>query len=481
MLNAAKRISTFGIRIEFANIHFSKGACQDIFFKQLRLWLVKLKKHSSVKQKISVFWFRRDLRLEDNHGLYQALKGPWPVLPVFIFDPNILLRLSSKADARVEFILSALQDLQEKLLSVGSSIRVLHLSPLEAFKSLVEQFDIQAIYCNHDYEKYARERDEHIKQWAGQNSIQFYSYKDQVIFEKDEVLSGQNTPYTVFTPFARKWKEKLSQQQFSLFPSGSLQNYVSIQQDLPSLKSLGFEVSGIEFPIKSVSSELILDYQAQRDFPAKGATSRLSVHLRFGTLSIRSLVKRAVDLSETWLNELIWRDFYFSILHHFPHVSEGHAFRKEYDLMEWRNNELEFEAWCVGQTGYPIVDAGMRELNATGFMHNRVRMIVASFLVKHLLIDWRWGEAYFAKKLLDFDFAANNGGWQWAAGCGCDAAPYFRIFNPTLQTQKFDKELAYIRKWVPEFQELGYPQPIVNHEYARIRVLAAYKKALNRQ
>jgi deoxyribodipyrimidine photo-lyase len=229
-----------------------------------------------------------------------------------------------------------------------------------------------------------------------------------------------------------------------------------------------------------VQDELIKAYAQDRDFPAKPGTSRLSVHLRFGTLSIRSLVRQALGKSEVWLNELIWRDFYFNIVHHFPHIGEGHSFRKEYDRMKWRNNEEEFKAWCDGKTGYPIVDAGMRELNATGFMHNRVRMVVASFLVKHLLIDWRWGEAYFASKLLDFDFSANNGGWQWAAGSGCDAAPYFRVFNPTLQTQKFDQSLAYIKKWVPELQELSYPAPIVNHEFARVRVLAAYKEALGK-
>jgi deoxyribodipyrimidine photo-lyase len=433
-----------------------------------------------VKQKISIFWFRRDLRLEDNHGLYQALRGEWPVLPIFIFDPNILLKLNSKNDARVEFILSALQAIQDKLILNGASLKVIHATPQEAYEELADQYDIQSIYCNHDYEKYASVRDESIHAWASQREIKFSTFKDQVIFEKNEVLSGQNTPYTVFTPYSRKWKEKLAQQPISVFPSEDLQNYLAFTGELPSLSYLGFAKSGLLFPDKTVATEIIQGYQALRDFPAKGATSRLSVHLRFGTVSIRSLVNQAIGISETWLNELIWRDFYFNILHHFPHVSDGHAFRKEYDHMEWRNNEVEFESWCSGQTGYPIVDAGMRELNSTGFMHNRVRMIVASFLVKHLLIDWRWGEAYFAEKLLDFDFSANNGGWQWAAGCGCDAAPYFRVFNPTLQTQKFDKELAYIRKWVPEFQELSYPQPIVNHEFARERVLAAYKKALGR-
>ena len=433
-----------------------------------------------MKQKISIFWFRRDLRIEDNHGLYEALKGGFPVLPIFIFDPNILLKLNSTQDARVEFILSALHAIQKRLLDQGSSLKVIHASPQEAYEQLAEQYDIQAIYCNHDYEKYAGIRDGSIQSWAKQRGIEFSTYKDQVIFEKNEVLSGQNTPYTVFTPYSRKWKERLAQNAIQVFPSETLQNYVNFTEELPSLESLGFTNAGLLFPVNSVSTEIIQGYQANRDFPAKGATSRLSVHLRFGTVSIRSLVKQAIGVSETWLNELIWRDFYFNILFHFPHVSDGHAFRKEYDRMEWRNNEVEFKAWCEGQTGYPIVDAGMRELNSTGFMHNRVRMIVASFLVKHLLIDWRWGESYFAEKLLDFDLAANNGGWQWAAGCGCDAAPYFRVFNPTLQTQKFDKELAYIRKWVPEFQELSYPQPIVNHEFARVRVLAAYKKALGR-
>jgi deoxyribodipyrimidine photo-lyase len=433
-----------------------------------------------VKKKISIFWFRRDLRIEDNHGLLQALRGAWPVMPIFIFDPNILLKLNSKQDARVEFILSALQNIQNILIPEGSSLNVIHATPVEAYEHLADQYDIQAIYANHDYEKYAEVRDGSIQTWAQQKGIEFLTFKDQVIFEKDEVLSVQNTPYTVFTPYSRKWKEKLAQQPIQVYPSEEVQNYLPFASELPSLADLGFERSGLVFPEKSVSTQLIQAYQADRDFPAKGATSRLSVHLRFGTISIRSLVSRALGVSETWLNELIWRDFYFNILANFPHVSDGHAFRKEYDRMEWRNNEVEFEAWCKGQTGYPIVDAGMRELNTTGYMHNRVRMIVASFLVKHLLIDWRWGESYFAEKLMDFDFSANNGGWQWAAGCGCDAAPYFRVFNPTLQTQKFDKELTYIRNWVPEFQELSYPQPIVNHEQARVRVLAAYKKALDR-
>jgi deoxyribodipyrimidine photo-lyase len=349
---------------------------------------------------------------------------------------------------------------------------------LEAFKNLQSQYTIRAIYANHDYEKYGCDRDDVIMRWAESQQIKFHTYKDQAIFEKNEVLSGQGTPYTVFTPYSRKWKERLRTEPIVQFPSEELQNYLSAKFDILSLESIGFESAGLAFSKPTVADDLIRNYGERRDFPALPGTSRLSVHLRFGTVSIRSLVLQAIGKSEVWLNELIWRDFYFNILHHFPHISTGHAFRKEYDRMEWRNNEEEFDAWKQGQTGYPIVDAGMRELNSTGFMHNRVRMIVASFLVKHLLIDWRWGEAYFAAKLVDFDFSANNGGWQWAAGSGCDAAPYFRVFNPTLQTKKFDGELAYIRKWVPEFQELSYAKPIVNHEFARERVLAAYKKAL---
>ncbi|MCE4216650.1 cryptochrome/photolyase family protein [Aquirufa antheringensis] len=428
-------------------------------------------------KKVSIFWFRRDLRIEDNHGLFQALSTSEPVLPLFIFDTNILDRLPSKKDGRVEFIHQAITLLNE---AIGGHLCVKHGNPLAIFKDLMTKWDIVRIYTNHDYERYGLDRDVSISELAQEKGIEFRSFKDQVVFEKDEVLSGAGTPYTVFTPYSRKWKALLAETSLPNFPSSESTNYVSDTFTLPSLADIGFQSSGLLFPQASVADELIRAYAQDRDFPAKPGTSRLSVHLRFGTLSIRSLVRQAIGKSEVWLNELIWRDFYFNILHHFPHISEKHSFRKEYDRMNWRNNEEEFKAWCEGKTGYPIVDAGMRELNATGFMHNRVRMIVASFLVKHLLIDWRWGEAYFAEKLLDFDFAANNGGWQWASGSGCDAAPYFRVFNPTLQTQKFDQSLAYIKKWVPELQELSYPAPIVNHELARARVLAAYKEALGK-
>ena len=428
-------------------------------------------------KKVSIFWFRRDLRIEDNHGLFQALSAEEPVLPLFIFDTNILDRLPSKNDGRVEFIHQSITRLNE---AIGGHLCVKQGNPLAVFKELLTQWDVVRIYTNHDYERYGQERDAAVNALAQEKGCVFSTYKDQVVFEKDEVLSGAGTPYTVFTPYSRKWKALLAEIVLPNFASQALKNYVADTFSIPSLPDIGFQPSGLAFPQAIVQDELIKAYAQDRDFPAKPGTSRLSVHLRFGTISIRSLVRQAVGKSEVWLNELIWRDFYFNIVYHFPHIGEGHSFRKEYDRMKWRNNEVEFKAWCEGKTGYPIVDAGMRELNTTGFMHNRVRMIVASFLVKHLLIDWRWGEAYFAEKLLDFDFAANNGGWQWAAGSGCDAAPYFRVFNPTLQTQKFDQSLAYIKKWVPELQELTYPAPIVNHEFARGRVLAAYKEALGK-
>ncbi len=431
-------------------------------------------------KKVSVFWFRRDLRIEDNHGLFQALSGPYPVLPIFIFDKAILSRLPSKKDGRVEFIHQALATLKSLISQQAGDISIFHDHPLHVFEKLTSEYDVQAIYLNHDHEKYAIQRDEEIKQLANSKKISFHTFKDHVIFEKNEVLSGQGTPYTVFTPYANKWKDRLKNEPVTIYPSENLTNYTDIKSDLPSLESIGFAPSGLSFPGKFVTDQLIKDYQASRDFPAINGTSKLSVHLRFGTISIRSLVNLANGTSETWLNELIWRDFYSNILFHFPHISNGLAFRKEYDHIQWRNNEVEFEAWKQGKTGYPMVDAGMRELNQTGFMHNRVRMVVASFLVKHLLIDWRWGETYFAEKLLDFDFSANNGGWQWAAGSGCDAAPYFRVFNPSLQAQKFDPNCIYIKKWVPEFQEFTYATPIVNHEFARKRVLEVYKKALGK-
>jgi deoxyribodipyrimidine photo-lyase len=353
--------------------------------------------------------------------------------------------------------------------------------PTEAFEALKKQYQIHSVFTNQDYEPYGINRDAQIATDLANDKIEFHAYKDQVIFEKSEVTKEDGKPYTVFTPYSRRWKAAWEANTPKLLPSEKGLEYFIDSKPLkiPSLKDMGFEQTDLVVPAKKWKESTVKNYTEQRNFPAKeGGTSHLGMHLRFGTISIRQLALETASINTTYLNELIWRDFYHMILWHFPHVAEGKSFRAQYDLIEWRNNEKEFEAWCNGQTGYPIVDAGMRELNATGFMHNRVRMIVASFLTKHLLIDWRWGEAYFAQKLLDFDFAANNGGWQWASGSGCDAAPYFRVFNPRLQTEKFDKQLQYIRKWIPELDSLSYPQPIVVHEEARVRVLAAYAKAL---
>ncbi len=423
----------------------------------------------------TLFWFRRDLRLQDNAGLYHALRENKDVVPIFIFDTTILDELDEKADRRVEFIHNSLTVIQEQLTELGSSLLVFHGDPIEIFKSLKPK----ALYTNHDYEPYARKRDEQVKNILIKHGAEFKTFKDQVIFEKDEVTKDDGKPYTVFTPYSRKWKAALNTFYLKSFPTekyfGSLKKMKPVS--IPSLEELGFEKAGGTFPQRVIKQSIVEKYNLQRNFPAIEGTTKLSIHLRFGTVSIRKLAQLAQKKNETWLNELIWRDFYHMILWHFPQV-EKEAFKPSYDKIEWRNNEKEFKLWCEGKTGYPIVDAGMRELNTTGFMHNRVRMIVASFLTKHLLIDWRWGEAYFAKKLLDFDLAANNGGWQWAAGSGCDAAPYFRVFNPALQTEKFDPELKYIKKWVPELGTNEYPKPIVEHTLARNRVLKVYKEAL---
>ena len=429
---------------------------------------------------VSIFWFRRDLRLHDNAGLYHALKSGNPVLPIFIFDKNILDKLGDKKDRRVEFIHNVITEIQSELNNLGSTLLVKYGTPEEIFPELLNNYDVSAIYMNHDYEPYAHERDDSVKEYVRSEGVDFHTFKDQAIFEKNEILSGAKTPYVVFTPYSRKWKEKLNEFYLKSYPNEAyFENFLKTSNiEIPSLNEMGFRKVGGYFPAKEVRENIIKNYAERRNFPAIEGTSRLSVHLRFGTVSIRDLARKAKDLSETWLNELIWRDFYFNILHHFPQVGQGHAFRKEYENIVWRNNEMEFQKWCEGKTGYPIVDAGIREMNTTGYMHNRVRMIVASFMIKHLLIDWRWGEAYFAKKLIDFDLSANNGGWQWASGSGCDAAPYFRVFNPRLQTEKFDKNLEYIKKWIPEINSFNYPHPIVDHDFARKRVLEVYQKAL---
>lgn len=432
-----------------------------------------------MNKNISVFWFRRDLRLEDNAGLFHCLKEETNVLPVFIFDKNILNRLDNRNDRRVDFIHQALGYLDDKLVSLGSTLLVLHDSPLEAFKYIAENFKLKSVYTNSDYEPYALERDAGIGSFLKTKGVEFRTFKDQVVFEKWEVVKANGEPYTVFTPYSKVWKQKLNDASTQVYATEEyFGNFFKTKQFIvPSLESIGFDKTDLKFYVPEINADVLKNYHLTRNIPSIGGTSRLSVHLRFGTISIRQLVDIAIKCNDQWLNELIWREFFMSILFHFPHVVHE-PFKKKYEGIRWRNNEQEFEKWCAGQTGYPIVDAGMRELNETGFMHNRVRMVVASFLTKHLLIDWRWGEAYFAEKLLDYELSANNGNWQWAAGCGCDAAPYFRIFNPEEQTKRFDPDFKYISKWVPECSGFGYVSPIVEHRYARERALKAYKAAL---
>ena len=428
---------------------------------------------------VNIIWFRRDLRLDDNAALYYALKDKNPVVPVFVFDKNILDDLENKQDPRIEFIYETVQQMQAQLKKYGSTINVFYATPLEAFEQLLEKFTIKKVFANEDYEQYAIDRDAQVSALLNKHNAQLDLYKDHVLFSKNEILKDNNEPYTVFTPYSKKWLAKLNAFYLKSYSSKKyFRNfYKENGRQIPLLESMGFKKTGKPFPSKTIHTDLIEAYNTTRDFPGINGTSRLGIHLRFGTISIRKLAAKAYQLNKIYLNELIWRDFYHMILWHFPHVRKGYAFHKQMDNIKWRNNEKEFEAWCEGRTGYPIVDAGMRELNETGFMHNRVRMVTASFLSKHLLIDWRWGEAYFAKKLLDYDYAANNGGWQWSAGTGCDAMPYFRIFNPTAQAKKFDKDLKYIRKWVPEFESFNYPKPIVEHEFARKRALTVYKAA----
>lgn len=435
-----------------------------------------------MRKKISIFWFRRDLRLDDNVGLLEALKGEYPVLPLFIFDKEILDGLPKK-DARVSFIFSTVQKMRSELKkNHGSSLTLLYGTPKSVFQDLLKDYDIQTVYTNHDYEPYAKKRDGEIKALLEQEGKDFLTFKDQVIFEKNEVVKDDGKPYVVYTPYKNKWKSTFnSEKHLQIQYTSKYLDNVYKNTSLPnlSLADMGFKKSNVEVPDYTVTPTLIENYEKTRNFPAKElGTSRLGPHLRFGTVSVRKMMKKAIaEKNEVFWSELIWREFFMQILWHFPHTV-NQSFRPKYDRIEWRNNEMEFEKWKQGETGYAFVDAGMRELNTTGFMHNRVRMLVASFLCKHLLIDWRWGEAYFAEKLLDYDMSANVGNWQWAAGSGVDASPYFRIFNPMTQIDKFDKQKEYINKWVPDLQELTYPPKIVDHKMARERCLKVYKEAV---
>ncbi len=427
---------------------------------------------------MNIFWFRRDLRLEDNVGLFHALQSNEEVLPIFIFDDSILSQLP-KNDARVTFIHQQLEKIQLQLQTVGKSLAVFYAKPLDVFTQLIAENKINSVYTNSDYEPYARKRDLEIFQLFKKNNIEFKSSKDQVIFEKSEVTKDDGTPYVVYTPYSNKWKEKFKNIALKHYNSEDYLDIITLHSyPFLSLNEIGFEASTIKISPFDVSNDLINNYEATRNFPALNKTSYLGIYLRFGAVSIRKMVAKALESkNETFLKELIWREFFMQILWHFPHSIKS-SFRPKYDAIKWENNEELFQKWCEGKTGYPFVDAGMRELNATGHMHNRVRMIVASFLCKHLLIDWRWGETYFATKLLDYEQSSNVGNWQWAAGSGVDAAPYFRIFNPSEQIKKFDKELKYIKKWIPELETLHYHHPIVDHKEARERCLRVYKEAV---
>ncbi|HFS67910.1 MAG TPA: deoxyribodipyrimidine photo-lyase [Flavobacteriia bacterium] len=428
-----------------------------------------------IKEALTIFWFRRDLRLEDNHALFLALQNK-NVKPIFIFDTTILKKLDVD-DARVSFIYKQLARLHKILKKYKSGIKIYYGNPIEIWKKIIYEHTINQVFANEDYEPYAIKRDVEIHKILQSKQISFTLVKDQVIFAKDAILKSNGLPYTVYSPYKKVWLANFNKQLIKAYPSASyLNNLCIFESEFPALKSIGFLPSKIK--VKPINTNSLENYDKLRDFPARNSGSNASVHLRFGTVSIRKLVKLAIAKNEVWLSELIWREFFTQILYHFPKVVT-HSFKPKYDRIPWLNNMDLFHAWCQGKTGYLLVDAGMRELNKTGYMHNRARMICASFLCKDLLIDWRLGEDYFAKKLLDFDLASNNGNWQWAAGTGCDAAPYFRIFNPITQQKKFDKNLDYIKKWIPNYDADSYPKPIIEHSYARKRCLAHYKKYLN--
>jgi len=428
------------------------------------------------KEKVSVFWFRRDLRLSDNHALHKALEVSEAVLPIFIFDDEITGELQNN-DPRLTFIYDNIISINSVLSKYSSSVLCLQGKPIDVWGQLLDKFNIVSVFANEDYEPYGIERDLLINKRLSEEGVELLLFKDQVIFAKDEVMKKDHTPYTVYTPYKNKWLEKYIDQKanyetrYDVLKWG---NYFKKEFDFPSLSKLGFVRSSIK--VHPYNVQELEEYDELRNFPSKAGTSKLGPHLRFGTVSIREITRK-MKSNEMFLNELIWREFFIQILYHFPQVVSNN-FKRKYDTVKWRNNSDEFEKWKKGLTGYPIVDAGMRELNTTGYMHNRVRMVVAGFLCKHLLIDWRWGEAYFAEKLLDYELSANNGNWQWSAGTGCDSAPYFRIFNPTEQVKKFDKDLEYISKWIPEIDSLSYPFPMVDHKFARDRALKVYKEGL---
>ncbi len=427
--------------------------------------------------KVVIFWFRRDLSLKDNHGLLKALTSGYPVIPVFIFNKEIIAELHSN-DSRISFIYDNLFKINQELKKYNSSLLILHDYVENAFVKIVEEFDVKSVYSNEDYEPSAIAGDKKVSALLSGKGINFYSFKNQVIFAKNDILKKDGNPYTVFTPYKKAWLARFKPEENAVHyqSEGYLSMFNKSDYVFPSLNELGF--TGGIYTVRPFLPESIADYDQHRDFPYLDAGSYLGPHLRFGTISIRNVVQIAYKQNETFLSELIWREFFMQILFHFPY-SEKNNFKKQFDFVKWRNNEEEFKLWCDGKTGYPIVDAGMNQLNKTGYMHNRLRMITAGFLVKHLLIDWRWGEAYFAEKLLDYELSSNVGNWQWAAGTGCDAVPYFRVFNPHRQQEKFDKDYKYICTHIPDFDINNYISPVVNHEFARKRAVDTYKKTKN--
>ena len=430
-----------------------------------------------MQNEITIFWFRRDLRLTDNHGLYRALDISKNVLPIFIFDIEILSQLENKEDKRVDFIFQTLLTINQYLEKNGKSIKIFHGKPLEIFKKLANDYLIENVFCNEDYEPSAIKRDGEIESFLTQKNIVFKQFKDQVHFHKDEILKSDGNPYCIYTPYSKQWLLKYREQKVEIYPSEKhLQNLINVEKQNITLEQIGFKKTNYEFESPKLEASILKTYHETRDFPTT-KTSEMSVHLRFGTISVRKLTFEAEKLNETYLKELIWREFFMQILYHFPKVI-NESFKRKYDNISWLYDEKNLKNWQEGKTGYPIVDAGMRQLNESGFMHNRVRMVCASFFTKHLLMDWRIGEAYFAEKLLDYDLSANNGNWQWSAGTGCDSAPYFRVFNPEEQQKKFDPDFKYIKKWVKEFGTKDYPKPIVEHKFARLRALETYKKGL---
>ena len=443
--------------------------------------------------KVAVHWFRCDLRLGDNTALHAASVAAETVVPIFIFDPKIL-RSRDVSPGQVAFMIECLRSVENDIAAAGGKLIFRHGQVVEEMTAVLRESEASALFYNRDYEPYACERDTAVEKLAHSLGVQVHSYKDNVVHEPHEILKADGNPYRVFTPYSRAWRSLAAPR---LLPSvkfaraRNLKNPRSLP--LPSAKELGFACdlpipsageSAARQRLRKFAARNLLHYAENRDFPARDATSYLSPDLRLGTVSPRTVLAAANKAAQshpnarksidTFVGELVWRDFYKQILRHFPHVAEG-AFRPQYNVIPWKNDRKLFAAWCQGRTGYPLVDAGMRQLNTTGWMHNRLRMIVANFLTRDLLVSWQWGERYFMQKLLDADLAANNGGWQWCAGTGTDAQPWFRIFNPIAQARKFDPEGRYIQRYVPEIDTREYPLPIVDHAAQRARALELFR------